>query len=345
MASLFPALQNPKQHYLGNLFSGLTEFGGKMIQAGAPTTDPSYAQRMRGQAIGGLGKALGGGQNQYRKQLLEAMQLQQTMQANKLNAEKTKLEMEALKRENENLSKLQNMFSMTPTGASVPQTDGSTVSVPVPPIQDAKVGKFGFVMTPDRTNALNLASTTNVDQIPKLFESFRKMDNDLIKDARNRLKPTINALNETIVKIDKVNRAVLLQNGTADLAAINSYQRLIDEGVVRGEDVALQAKASPLYGRLKLLAKNVKAGDLLTPELRDRMAETSNSLGRTVYDNANTQINYQKMLAQRNNVPWSRVYAGSEMYKKYLNPITPTNPQQPKKQNNVVEKYKLDLGN
>jgi len=345
MASLFPALQNPKQHYLGNLFSGLTEFGGKMIQAGAPTTDPSYAQRMRGQAIGGLGKSLGGGQNQYRKQLLEAMQLQQTMQANKLNAQKTKLEMEALKRKNENRSKLQNMFSVTPTGASVPQTDGSTVSVPVPPIQDAKVGKFGFVMTPDRTNALNLASTTNVDQIPKLFESFRKMDNDLIKDARNRLKPTLNALNETIVKIDKVSKSVLLKNGTGDLAAINSFQKLIDDGVVRGEDVALQAKTEGFYDQVLLLRQKVKDGDLLSNDIRERMAKTAEILGRTVYENANIQIDYQKMLAQRNNVPWSRVYAGSEMYKKYLNPITPTKTQQPKKQNNVVEKYKLDLGN
>jgi hypothetical protein len=335
MNAYFTQLADPryrKAMQSQNLFSNLLNFGAQMSAAGAPSLDPGYAGRTRAGALAGLGKGLMSGNQAYRDQMMNAIKLKSMMDLNALKKAEVQSKLNARK-------KFQNMVSgMTPTTATTPQTAGEayadehpTEPVVTPSTNDVRVGKFGFVMTPDRINTLSLVN--DADKASELFTEFRKRDDELIKDARNRLKPTLNSLNETIVKIDKVNQAVLLANGTADLAAINSYQRLIDEGVVRGEDVALQAKASPLYGRLKLLADNVRKGDLLTPELRKRMAETSNVLGRTVYDNANTRIGYQKMLAQKNNVPWARVYAGDELYEKYLTPASSAPQKKPTLEN------------
>ena len=319
-----------------NLFSNLLQYGAQMRAAGAPTTNVGQPALLASRALGTLGQNLMKGNQAYQKQLMDAIKLKSMMDTNQLARQKTNLELKNLQATLNARNQFQNMFSnMAPKTTTVPQTiinkdtdsgimdtySGGGVSGETQvtsTVDDVKVGKFGFVMTPDRINTLRLIN--DPDKASELFTEFRKRDDELIKDARNRLKPTLNSLNETIVKINKVNEAVKLNNGTADLAAINSYQRLIDEGVVRGEDVALQARASDLYGRLKLLADNVRKGDLLTPELRKRMAETSNILGRAVYDNAKTRIGYQRMLAQKNNVPWQRVYAGDELYEKYLTP-------------------------
>jgi len=177
-------------------------------------------------------------------------------------------------------------------------------------------GDLGFVMTPDRKQILTFAAQKGPKAISDAIADFRKVDNNLVADARNRLKDPIDLFRKTQTKIDKVNRSVVLKHGTADLAAINSFQRLIDDGVVRGEDIALQGSTQSLVGQLALWAKNKKEGDLLDDTIRKRMATVANQLGESVYSTFRETVRYEKELAAQNNVPWGRVFGKS--YDKYL---------------------------
>lgn len=68
------------------------------------------------------------------------------------------------------------------------------------------------------------------------------------------------------------------QNGTGDIAAINGLQKLIDEGVVKGEDVTMQMKSNGLDGTLGGYLQYINSGGLLTPEVRAKVAKTASDL-------------------------------------------------------------------
>lgn len=72
------------------------------------------------------------------------------------------------------------------------------------------------------------------------------------------------------------------QNGTGDIAMVNGLQRLIDEGVVRGEDVNMQMKSNGLEGTVGSMLQYLSSGGLLTPDVRDKLYRTASAL----YDNA-----------------------------------------------------------
>ena len=88
---------------------------------------------------------------------------------------------------------------------------------------------------------------------------------------RTRAKPYIDNGVETSRKMGLVNSALNQRNGTADIGAIMAYQKMIDEGVVRSDDVALQGSAVSMRDELQLWLKNKSEGDMLPETTRQRM--------------------------------------------------------------------------
>jgi hypothetical protein len=63
------------------------------------------------------------------------------------------------------------------------------------------------------------------------------------------------------------------QTGTGDIAAINQFQKVIDEGAVtRDQDVKLIQGAQSFVNSLKTKIKKLESGEQLSPELRQEMA-------------------------------------------------------------------------
>lgn len=78
---------------------------------------------------------------------------------------------------------------------------------------------------------------------------------------------------------DNVQGSLSLGTGIGDIAAINQFQKVIDEGAVtRDQDVKLIQSTESLYNRLTKLKKKWKEGDQLSPQLRAEMNATVNAL-------------------------------------------------------------------
>lgn len=74
---------------------------------------------------------------------------------------------------------------------------------------------------------------------------------------------------------DNVLVALNQQTGVGDIAAINQFQKVIDEGAVtRDQDVTLIKGAQSFLNRLALKKDSLAEGDQLSPELRSEMKKT-----------------------------------------------------------------------
>jgi hypothetical protein len=184
--------------------------------------------------------------------------------------------------------------------------------------------RFGIVMTPGRQTALRTAYTA--DATGKAFgdalRAYQKEDQDLVKDARNRLKPQIAKMREIGTKYELVERAVKLAasgkaGGTADILAINAMIKMVDEGVVKADEVDLQTSAGSLKTRITVWRDNAKKGDLLDNTLRQRMFEVAKQIMAARSRDFQGTVASQKQLAINNNVPWEKVFV-SEGMKRFL---------------------------
>lgn len=189
--------------------------------------------------------------------------------------------------------------------------------------------RFGIVMTPGRQTALRTAYTA--DATGKAFgdtlRAYQKEDQDLVKDARNRLKPQIAKMREIGTKYELVERAVKLAasgkaGGTADILAINAMIKMVDEGVVKADEVDLQTSAGSLKTRITVWRDNAKKGDLLDNTLRRRMFEVAKQIMAARSGDFQSTVASQKELAINNNVPWEKVFVSKGM-KRFLDAPAP----------------------
>jgi hypothetical protein len=78
---------------------------------------------------------------------------------------------------------------------------------------------------------------------------------------------------------DGVSVALSARNGLADIAAINQFQKVIDEGAVtRDQDVKLTQGAQSLLATLKLKLKKLERGDQLSESQRQQMLTLVNQM-------------------------------------------------------------------
>jgi len=82
--------------------------------------------------------------------------------------------------------------------------------------------------------------------------------------------------------IDNVKGALAQGNGISDIAGINQFQKVIDEGAVtRDQDVTLIKNAQSLSNQLQTKIKGLESGDQLSPDLRNQMSTLMDSLYKT----------------------------------------------------------------
>lgn len=87
------------------------------------------------------------------------------------------------------------------------------------------------------------------------------------------------AVNAAKAFADGVVTALKQENGLSDIAAINQFQKVIDEGAVtRDQDVKLVQSSQSLLNSLKLKVTKLEKGDQLSPEQRKQMDSTVKSL-------------------------------------------------------------------
>ena len=128
------------------------------------------------------------------------------------------------------------------------------------------------------------------------------------KQWRDRIQPSLTKL-QTVDKQMRTARAALkLGTGTGDIAAINAIQRMIDPGVVRGEDVKLQATAQSLGEEIALYIKKKQTGQLLGPKLRAKMLDVAEQITQSTASNAEITLGgYKDIVDQNQDLSWRKI--------------------------------------
>lgn len=117
---------------------------------------------------------------------------------------------------------------------------------------------------------------------------YTKEQNKAISDTNDKIskndtyKTVVNALGYA----DGIVATLSQNTGTGDIAAINQFQKMIDDGAVtRDQDVRLIQSAQSLIDKLNLQVKKIKEGDQLSSELRQEMLDTTDALYQGKVDN------------------------------------------------------------
>ena len=107
-----------------------------------------------------------------------------------------------------------------------------------------------------------------------------------VKVIRNEIAPVIDSALKLKRSVDSVRVGYAQQNGAGDIAMINGIQRMIDEGVVREGDVALQLQGQGLAGSISgLKGYMTSEGFFSDPKVRDGVMRTAENLFGQVNDN------------------------------------------------------------
>ncbi|WP_395443563.1 cell wall hydrolase [Caulobacter sp. UC70_42] len=120
-----------------------------------------------------------------------------------------------------------------------------------------------------------------IEQVGKLQQQVRPVVDQAIQLKRN---------------IDAVRTGFQQQNGPGDIAMVNGLQKLIDEGVVREGDVALQLKAQGIEGGLAGAQAYLNSSGTFNPKIRQQILTTADRLYGSINNNYRDRVlGYQGM--------------------------------------------------
>ena len=277
-SGLASLLNLPQQNALAQ---GLLGLGASLTAAGSPSSVPRTFMNAIGQ--GGQGFAQG-----YQN-------AQQANIANRLNAYKVAADMR------QKPFAVGNRVYDPNTGAFISAT-GTGASAQPP---------TGVNYTPLEIEQYRALADDPEEQV-KFVERINKVRDDAHRNFRTEIRPFATQLQEIDRKTSIVFAAVEKKNGTADIAAINAYQRLIDDGVVRSDDVKLQGSARSLRDSVVAQIENIKAGDLLPQSVRDNMADmTRVLLGQTLPGIEARITGVQEIVGMDERLDFNQVFAPS----------------------------------
>ncbi len=125
---------------------------------------------------------------------------------------------------------------------------------------------------------------------PKQITAISKVNDAISKNAT--YANTVNMQKYS----NNVNNALDQQTGVGDIAAINQFQKVIDEGAVtRDQDVKLIQDSQSFLNSLKTKVKKLEKGERLSPELRSQMR----SVIQSVYDSQIDALNSDPYIASK----------------------------------------------
>jgi hypothetical protein len=108
---------------------------------------------------------------------------------------------------------------------------------------------------------------------------------------RKEIQPVIDIALKLRRNVEGVRVGVAQQNGAGDIAAINGLQRLIDEGVVREGDVALQLKGQGIAGGIAGLRGYLNSqGFFDDPAIRSKILAAANQLYGSINDSLKSRV-------------------------------------------------------
>lgn len=104
-----------------------------------------------------------------------------------------------------------------------------------------------------------------------------------LTNLRKEIDPIIDSATLLQRNIQALRAGSRAQNGAGDIAMINGLQKLIDEGVVREGDVALQLQAQGINGGIAGLQGYLTSSGRFSPAIRNQLLAT----GEDIYRNMN----------------------------------------------------------
>lgn len=99
-----------------------------------------------------------------------------------------------------------------------------------------------------------------------------------LSKARGEVQPIINQATALTRNINAVRAGLRAQDGAGDIAIVNGLQRLIDEGVVREGDVALQLSAQGLNGGVAGLRGYMNSTGKFDPAIRAQLGRVAEDI-------------------------------------------------------------------
>jgi N-acetylmuramoyl-L-alanine amidase len=124
--------------------------------------------------------------------------------------------------------------------------------------------------TADPRNASNVASAA---------QQYRDMAKTVVDDALKVKK-----------NFEAVRTGFAQQNGPGDVVIVNGLQRLIDEGVVRGEDIRTLAQSMGLQGTVEGWTNYLSSGGSFDPAMRKKLYTIAEQLYRKADDVYRTRL-------------------------------------------------------
>lgn len=125
------------------------------------------------------------------------------------------------------------------------------------------------------------APSNYISEVGKLQQQIRPVVDQAIQLKRN---------------IDAVRTGYQQQNGPGDIAMVNGLQKLIDEGVVREGDVALQLKAQGINGGIAGAMAYMGSTGTFDPKIRQSILKTADNLYGSINGNYRDRVlGYQGM--------------------------------------------------
>lgn len=152
------------------------------------------------------------------------------------------------------------------------------------------------------------------------------------------LRKTLQKPLEFLTKLDGKRRGIKAaldqNNGLGDLAAINSYQRLIDDAVVRGEDIELITKSQSLVNYFKTVIGSAAEGRKLGKTQRLELGKAANDFISAINGSYVTRLEGVKSLAEDDGLRWKAIWHGPTIAALSGQPAA--NPKAPATSNNVA---------
>jgi hypothetical protein len=99
-----------------------------------------------------------------------------------------------------------------------------------------------------------------------------------IRDVRTEIRPILDQATQLQRNIAAVRAGLRAQNGAGDIAIVNGVQKMIDEGVVREGDVALQLQAQGIEGGLAGVVGYLTSTGRFSPEIRTQLGLVAEDL-------------------------------------------------------------------
>jgi len=159
--------------------------------------------------------------------------------------------------------------------------------------------------------------------VPKKLSGDTPME--IEKSLITAIKPYRNAATALLTKAQTVSSSLAQGTGSGDIAAIKSFERMIEDAVTRKDDIDMQNAAQSALGRFGAFIANFKEGDILTPQKRSEIQDMANQMLRVgMTGNVMTNINelheragtYKGVKVER--MMSSKMYEDLSNWKQYL---------------------------